>query len=76
MAIMMTIFELDNSTIYNYQTFAASSFNELSLVAAINTASIIISAVMKPPIAKISDVIGRGETYILTVLSHNLRTRI
>lgn len=67
MALMMTIFELDNSTIYNYQTFAASSFNRLSLVAALNTAQVIISAVMKPPIAKISNVIGRAETYIFTV---------
>lgn len=67
MALMMTIFELDNSTVSNYQTFATSSFDQLSLIAALNTASIIISAVMKPPIAKVSDVIGRAETYVITI---------
>lgn len=72
MAMMMTVFELDNSTIYNYQTFAASAFSQLSKVAALNTASVIISAVMKPPIAKISDVIGRAETYFLTITCYIL----
>lgn len=67
LAMMMLIFELDNSTVYNYQNYAASSFNKLSFVAALGTATTIVSAVVKPPIAKISDVVGRGETYILTV---------
>ncbi|KAE9406915.1 MFS general substrate transporter [Gymnopus androsaceus JB14] len=67
LAMMMIIFELDNSTVYNYQTVAASSFSQLSLLAAISTTVTIVSAVIKPPIAKISDVIGRGETYIITI---------
>ncbi|KAL3422603.1 ENB1 protein [Phlyctema vagabunda] len=67
LAMMMLMFELDNSTVFNYQQYAASSFNKLSLIATINTAATIISAVMKPPVAKISDVIGRGETYIFTI---------
>jgi len=67
LAMMMLIFELDNSTVYNYQQYAASSFDKLSLIAALGTAQTIISAVVKPPIAKISDVIGRGETYIFTI---------
>lgn len=66
LAMMMMIFELDNSTVYNYQNYATSSFEKLSLLATLSTASTIISAVMKPPIAKISDAIGRGETYIIT----------
>ncbi|THU89621.1 MFS general substrate transporter [Dendrothele bispora CBS 962.96] len=72
LALMMIIFELDNSTVYNYQTFATSSFNQLSLLAAIQTCQTIVSAVMKPPIAKISDVIGRGETYIFTITCYLL----
>lgn len=31
-----------------------------------------ISAIVKPPIAKISDVIGRGETYLITISSYLL----
>ncbi|KAK7460674.1 hypothetical protein VKT23_009389 [Stygiomarasmius scandens] len=72
LALMMIIFELDNSTVYNYQTFATSSFNQLSLLAAIQTCQTIVSAVMKPPIAKISDVMGRGETYIFTTTCYLL----
>ncbi|RDW62587.1 hypothetical protein BP5796_10889 [Coleophoma crateriformis] len=72
LAMMMLIFELDNSTVYNYQQYAASSFNKLSLIATLGTATTIISAVAKPPIAKISDVIGRGETYIFTVCCYVL----
>ncbi|KAI9730435.1 MAG: hypothetical protein M1834_005945 [Cirrosporium novae-zelandiae] len=70
LAMMMIIFELDNSTIYTYQNYAASAFSELSLIAALSTAETIISAVIKPPIGKISDVIGRGETYIFTILCY------
>lgn len=72
LAMMMLIFELDNSTVYNYQQYAASSFDKLSFIAALGTAQTIISAVVKPPIAKISDVIGRGETYIFTICCYIL----
>lgn len=72
LAMMMTVFELDNSTVYNYKQYAASSFDKLSLIATLSTASTIISAVVKPPIAKVSDVIGRGETYIFTVTCYVL----
>lgn len=68
MELVLTIgSELANSTTYTYQSYATSSFNDLSLLATINTASTILFAVAKPPIAKISDVIGRGETYILVI---------
>ncbi|KAL1707093.1 major facilitator superfamily domain-containing protein [Schizophyllum commune] len=67
LALMMIIFELDNTTVYNYQTFATSSFSQLSKLSAISTAQTLVSAVIKPPIAKLSDVIGRGETYLLTI---------
>lgn len=47
-------------------TYASSDFNELSLLATLSTAGSLISAVFKPPIAKISDVIGRGEAFCIT----------
>lgn len=59
--------ELDNSTVYVYQQYSTSSFNSLSLIASLSTAGTIVFAVIKPPIAKLSNIIGRGETYILTI---------
>ncbi|ETI26155.1 hypothetical protein G647_02932 [Cladophialophora carrionii CBS 160.54] len=67
-ALMWTIFELDHATIYNYQNYAASDFEEVALLGALMTAGTIVSAVLKPPIAKISDVIGRAETYMAVVV--------
>ena len=60
--------ELDHATIYNYQNYAASDFGEVALLGALTTAGTIISAVLKPPIARISEVAGRAETYIAVVL--------
>ncbi|QKX60392.1 uncharacterized protein TRUGW13939_07537 [Talaromyces rugulosus] len=67
LAMIMIIFELDNITVDTYKTYAASTFNELSKVATITTTVSIILAVVKPFVAKLSDVIGRGEAYIFTV---------
>ncbi|KAI0702931.1 major facilitator superfamily domain-containing protein [Cerioporus squamosus] len=72
LAMMMIVFELDNSTVYTYQNYATSSFNQLSLLSTLSIAMTIISAVAKPPIAKISDVIGRGETYLFTIACYLL----
>lgn len=58
---------MDNSTVYIYQNYATSAFNEISLLGTLGTAGVIVFAVIKPPIAKLSNVIGRGETYILTI---------
>ncbi|KAK5788680.1 hypothetical protein VI817_009638 [Penicillium citrinum] len=38
-----------------------------TLIAALNTAGSVLFAVVKPPIAKISNVIGRGQTYMMTM---------
>ncbi len=60
--------ELDHATIYNYQNYAASEFEQIALLGALTTAGTIFSAVLKPPIAKISDVVGRAEIYIVVVI--------
>lgn len=52
---------------YVYQNYATSSFDKLSLVSTLGTAGAIIFAVVKPPIAKLSNIIGRGETYLFTI---------
>jgi MFS family permease len=53
--------------VYTYQNYATSSFNRLSLLSTLSTAQTIVTAVVKPPIAKVSDVLGRGETYLFTI---------
>lgn len=67
LAMVMIIYELDNSTVGTYRNFATSDFHQLGMLATLNTAASIITAVGKPPIAKLSDVLGRGEAYIITV---------
>ncbi|KAL4905508.1 hypothetical protein BDW74DRAFT_17577 [Aspergillus multicolor] len=67
LAMIMIIFELDNSTVGTYRNFATSDFHQLGMLATLNTAASIITAIGKPPIAKLSDVLGRGEAYIITV---------
>ncbi|KAI9927049.1 hypothetical protein MW887_003430 [Aspergillus wentii] len=67
LAMIMIIYELDNSTVGTYRNYATSAFNQLSMLATLNTAASIITGVCKPPIAKMSDVVGRAETYIFTI---------
>ncbi|TVY85123.1 Siderophore iron transporter [Lachnellula suecica] len=66
-AMVMIVYELDNSTVYTYQNYATSSFDKLSLLSTLSTAGTILFAVIKPPIAQLSNVIGRGETYVFTI---------
>ncbi|KAL4924858.1 putative siderochrome-iron transporter [Aspergillus undulatus] len=72
LAMIMIIFELDNSTVGTYRNFATSDYHQLGMLATLNTAASIITAIAKPPIAKLSDVIGRGEAYIITVIFYIL----
>ncbi|OQE22584.1 hypothetical protein PENSTE_c010G00280 [Penicillium steckii] len=67
LAMIMILYELDNSTVSIYNNYSTSSFHQLSKIAALNTAGSVLFAVMKPPIAKISNVIGRGQTYMMTM---------
>ncbi|OAP63761.1 hypothetical protein AYL99_02988 [Fonsecaea erecta] len=69
-ALMWTIFELDYTTIYNYQNYAASDFGEIALLGALTTVGTIVSAVLKPPLAKVSDVMGRAETYAVVIVCY------
>ncbi|KAF8850702.1 MFS general substrate transporter [Acephala macrosclerotiorum] len=67
LAMTMIMYELDNSTVYVYQNYATPAFNSISLLGTLSTARVIVFAVIKPPIAKLSNIIGRGEAYILTI---------
>lgn len=67
LALIMIVYEVDNSTVYIYNNYSTSSFNALSKLSSISTASTIIFAIVKPPLAKISNIIGRGPTYLITM---------
>ncbi|KAL7621751.1 hypothetical protein AAE478_009078 [Parahypoxylon ruwenzoriense] len=67
LCLIMIIYEIDNSTVYIYRNYATSEFEDLSKLATLSTAGTIIFAVAKPPIAKLSNVIGRGATYLLAI---------
>ncbi|KAJ5183409.1 siderochrome-iron transporter [Penicillium capsulatum] len=67
LAMIMVIYELDNSTLTVYNNYSTSSFNALAKLATLNTAESVLFAVFKPPVAKLSNVMGRGETYMMTV---------
>ncbi|KAI0839371.1 MFS general substrate transporter [Hypoxylon sp. FL0890] len=67
LCLIMIVYEIDNSTVYIYRNYAASEFEELSKLATLSTAGTIIFAVAKPPIAKLSNVIGRGGTYLIAI---------
>ncbi|KAI2776008.1 MFS general substrate transporter [Daldinia loculata] len=67
LCLIMIVYEIDNSTVYIYRNYASSEFGELSKLATLSTAGTIIFAVAKPPIAKLSNVIGRGGTYLVAI---------
>lgn len=68
--VLWTVFEFDNATTYNYKDIATSEFQSISLLGALSTGGTIVAAVMKPPWARLLDVIGRAETYAVTVLMY------
>jgi MFS family permease len=50
-----------------YRNYAFSEFNSLSRLGALTTAGTIAFALAKPPLAKLSNVMGRGQTYTLAI---------
>ncbi|KAI1102895.1 MFS general substrate transporter [Jackrogersella minutella] len=68
LCVSMIAFEFDSSTSNTYSIYAQSNFDQLAASAAVNTAGGLCFAVLKPLVAKLSDVFGRGETYPVWVL--------
>jgi MFS family permease len=76
---------LDSNTTQVLVPYATSSFNTHSLLSVIGIVSGVMIAVVKAPMAKIGDVFGRMEAFLLSVLlyvvgyiqmaaSHNVET--
>lgn len=59
--------ELDNTTVNAFNNYSLSEFGALSTLGSLYTAGLIVFAVVKLPMAKLSDVIGRGYTLAIAV---------
>ncbi|GLB36915.1 putative major facilitator superfamily protein [Lyophyllum shimeji] len=62
------IYSLDGTTTYTYLSYAASEFDDHSLISPIQVAQGIIIAVGKPVVAKIADVSSRGAAYMFVLV--------
>ncbi|KIX01828.1 uncharacterized protein Z518_09555 [Rhinocladiella mackenziei CBS 650.93] len=70
--MMLLVYQFDNALLYNYRNYAASNFNNVAGLGTLAVAGNIVFAVSKPPIAKISNVIGRAEAYVFCILCYLL----
>ncbi|KAF7194928.1 MFS siderochrome iron transporter C [Pseudocercospora fuligena] len=67
-ALMVALFGLDSSTIPSYSNYALSEFQSNSLQGTLGVTLSGISAVMKIPVAKFSDILGRGEVFTFSIV--------
>ncbi|KAK9378468.1 major facilitator superfamily domain-containing protein [Kockiozyma suomiensis] len=67
---------LDGTTRYTFQTYATSSYSSHSLVATINTIRSTFAAAALPFIARLCDIFGRIEIFIISVLFYVIGTII
>ncbi|EKM58957.1 uncharacterized protein PHACADRAFT_25102 [Phanerochaete carnosa HHB-10118-sp] len=72
LALASYIYSLDGSTTYTYLAYAASTFEEHSLISTIQVAQSIIIACGKPVMAKLADTTSRGTAYIAVLLFYVL----
>ncbi|KAI6833607.1 hypothetical protein KC332_g4936 [Hortaea werneckii] len=70
--LMLTVYQFDNALLYNYRNYAASQFNNVAGLSTLGVVGNIVFAVFKPPLAKLSNVLGRGETYVVCVVFYLL----
>jgi MFS family permease len=66
--LIATVTSLDSNTTQVLVPYATSSFNTHSLLSVIGIVSGVMIAVVKAPMAKIGDVFGRMEAFMLSVL--------
>ena len=67
---------LDGLLRYTYQSYAASSFGEHTLLSTINVLRSVVAAAAYPPAAKIADVFGRFELMVVSVVLYVVGTTI
>ncbi|KAK5687783.1 ferrioxamine B transporter, partial [Elasticomyces elasticus] len=67
---------LDGLLRYTYQSYAASSFGEHTLLSTINVLRSVIAAAVYPPAAKIADVFGRFELITVSIAFYIIGTAV
>ncbi|WRT64021.1 uncharacterized protein IL334_000948 [Kwoniella shivajii] len=67
-ALSSYIYSLDGVTTWQYLSYATSSVLKHSVSGTISTANAIIIAVGKPLMAKLADVVGRAETFVIVTI--------
>lgn len=60
---------LVNQTITIYTNYATASFEQQSLLSTIQVVNGVLNVVVRPPMAKIADVIGRFEGFLISIVS-------
>ncbi|BFZ61979.1 hypothetical protein YB2330_003058 [Saitoella coloradoensis] len=66
--LLAFITSLESQTTYTFTRIATSSFSAHSLISSVGVISNILLAVIKPPMAKLSDVFGRTEAFAVSLL--------
>lgn len=66
-ALVAYLYGLDNNTMWAWQTYATTSFNDYPAYTAVSVVQAVIIALGKFPIAKLADVFGRAQAYALSV---------
>ncbi len=66
-ALVSYCYGLDNNTLYAYLQAAATRFEAQPLYSSISVVQQVLIGVIKLPVAKFSDVIGRAEAYTISV---------
>ncbi|KAF7186781.1 MFS siderochrome iron transporter C [Pseudocercospora fuligena] len=78
LVVVITAYTLELATTEGFNTYALSDFEQLSMASGLSVADDVITAVLKLPVAKLSDVTGKAEVYcvilVLYVLSCALRS--
>ncbi|KAJ1022305.1 hypothetical protein NDA13_005216 [Ustilago tritici] len=67
-ALVAYIAGLDNNTMYAWQTSATTEFNDYGAYTSVTVVQAVLIAVGKFPIAKLADVFGRAQAYLISVL--------
>lgn len=70
--VLISYSQFDNALLYNYRNYAASNFDNVAGLSTLAVVGAIVFAVAKPPIAKISNTIGRAEAYIFCIMCYLL----
>ncbi|RMZ83116.1 hypothetical protein DV738_g1206, partial [Chaetothyriales sp. CBS 135597] len=68
------VYGLDGTLRYVYQPYATASYSQHSLLATINVLRAVIAAAAQPTAAKLSDVFGRVEMILLSILFYVVGT--